>query len=363
MASVDRRPNGKWRARWREYPGGPQKAKHFNRKIDAERHLVEVQHLLMTGAYVSPELARVTLDTYAEQFVGRLPWRRSSAYAVANALTPVRAEFGRRPLGTIRKGDVQAFVTKLAQSRSPGGVAVVFQHFNALLGAAVEDGLIARNPAKGVKLPSRSAGEVVPPIPAQVAALYDAAEEWLRPAVVLGAGLGLRQGEVSGLTADRIDWLGRTVRVDRQWNSRRGAAEFGPPKSVSSNRTIPAAAFVLDRLSAHVGRRHEGFVVQRNGGPVNHNDFAYYWRKAAAAAGVAGMRFHELRHAYASVLISAGCSVRAVQHALGHAKPSTTLNLYSHLWPGDEDRLRRAVDDAFGAPEAEDPLRTEGTEG
>lgn len=88
-------------------------------------------------------------------------------------------------------------------------------------------------------------------------------------------------------------------------------------KSASSNRTIPASSFVLDRLSAHVGRRHEGFVLQRNDGPVNHNDFAYYWRKAATGAGVAGLRFHELRHAYASALISAGCSVRAVQHALG----------------------------------------------
>lgn len=180
--------------------------------------------------------------------------------------------------------------------------------------------------------------------------------------MVLGAGLGLRQGEVSGLTADRIDWLGRTVRVDRQWNRRRGAAEFGPPKSVSSNRTIPASSFVLERLSAHVGRRHEGFVLQRNDGPVNHNDFAYYWRKAAKGAGVAALRFHELRHAYASALISAGCSVRAVQHSLGHAKPSTTLNLYSHLWPGDEDRLRMAVDAAFGAAGAEDSLRTEGTQ-
>ena len=75
------------------------------------------------------------------------------------------------------------------------------------------------------------------------------------------------------------------------------------------------------------------------------------------------MRFYEMRHAYASALISAGCSVRAVQHALGHAKPSTTLNLYSHLWPGDEDRLRLAVDAAFGAAGAEDSLRTEGTEG
>ena len=70
------------------------------------------------------------------------------------------------------------------------------------------------------------------------------------------------------------------------------------------------------RAPALVGR----FVVQRNGGPVNHNDFAYYWRKAAAAAGVAGMRFHELRHAYASVLISAGCSVQAIRWTLSNGE-------------------------------------------
>jgi hypothetical protein len=52
MASIDRRPNGKWRARWREYPGGPQKARHFARKLDAERFLVDVQHKMLTGAYV-----------------------------------------------------------------------------------------------------------------------------------------------------------------------------------------------------------------------------------------------------------------------------------------------------------------------
>jgi len=59
------------------------------------------------------------------------------------------------------------------------------------------------------------------------------------------------------------------------------------------------------------------------------------------------------------MLISAGCSVKAVSSALGHANAATTLNLYSHLWPGDEDRIRDAVDLAL-APRAEDSLRTEG---
>lgn len=69
--------------------------------------------------------------------------------------------------------------------------------------------------------------------------MYEAAVPWFQPAVVLGAGLGLRQAEATGLTGDRIDWLGRAVRVDRQWVTRIRPSHFGPPKTKSSVRTIP----------------------------------------------------------------------------------------------------------------------------
>lgn len=371
MASVDRRPNGRWRARWREYPGGPQRSKHFARKVDAERHLVDVQHRLLTGAYVAPEASRVTFTAYVEEYLHRQPWRDSTADVAANALAHARRKFGARPLGSIRKSDVQAFVSGL--DRAPSTVATVYQHLRALLETAVDDGLIARNPARGVKMPARGEGEVVPPTVEQVDALLDAAPAWFRPAVVLGAGLGLRQAETSGLTADRVLWLERAVRVDRQWLSHRGMAEFGPPKSTSSNRTIPASTWVLDELGRHVGRRHKGFVLHRDGEPVAYNTFGRAWRKAVLGAGLGsvtkdretgrehyeGMRYHDLRHAFASLLISAGCSVTAVQHALGHSTAATTLGLYSHLWPGDEDRIRQAVD-LYRSGRAEDSLRTAG---
>jgi integrase len=263
---------------------------------------------------------------------------------------------GKRPLGSIRKSDVQAFVSGL--KLSPTTVGVAFQHVNAVFEAAVQDRLIAFNPAKGVKLPKREGGEVVPPTLEQVAAVYEASLPWFRPAVVLGAGLGLRQAEATGLTGDRIDWLGRAVRIDRQWVTRIRPSHFGPPKTKSSVRTIPASDYVLHVLSSHVGRRHEGFVIHRNGEPVDSNAFSYQWRRATRLAGVTGVRFHDLRHGYASMLIAAGCSVKAVQKALGHASSATTLNLYVHLWPGDEDRIRQAVDQAV-ALASEDRLRTD----
>lgn len=367
MASIDKRPNGRYRARWREFPGGPQKTRHFDRKRDAERFLVDVEHRQLSGTYVGPEASRVTLGEYLDTFLTRQPWRRSTTVLVTNALAHVRPKLGGHPIGSIRKGDVQALVTRLAAgdgdkgALKPGTVTTSLRWLRAALESAVDDGLIVRNPAAGVRPPGRDAGEIVPPTVKDVAAVYEACADWLRPAVMLGAGLGLRQGEATGLTVDRVDWLGRSVRIDRQWLSRHGLAEFGPPKTAASVRTVPASDVVIAELSAHVGQRHEGFVLLRNDRPVNYNDFGYHWRRAVAAAGVAPLRFHDLRHAYASMLISAGCSVKAVSKALGHASAAMTLNLYSHLWPGDEDRIRQAVDLAL-AHRAEDSVRTgEGT--
>jgi integrase len=355
VASIDRRPNGKWRARWREYPNGPQKTRTFDRKVDADKFLIDVQHKLMTGAYVDPAASRVTFDVYAAEYVARQPWRPATVDMARQAFTHASATFGARPLGTIRPTDVQAFITKL--SLAPSTVRLVHQHLAAMLDAAVTDGVLARNPARGVKLPTRMPSQIVPPTPVQVLAVLDAATPWFRPAVVLGAGLGLRRAEASGLTVDRVMWLDRSVRVDRQWLARRGETGWHPPKTASSVRTVPASETVLGALGAHVGRRHEGFVLHRDGEPVGRDLFRYQWLRATKAAGLAGLRYHDLRHAFASALISAGCSVKAVQHALGHASAATTLNLYAHLWPGDEDRIRQAVDQAFAEP-TEDWLRT-----
>jgi integrase len=77
--------------------------------------------------------------------------------------------------------------------------------------------------------------------------------------------------------------------------------------------------------------------------PPHQNTVGHKWRKTARTAGVSGFTLHALRHFYASGLIAAGCDVVTVQKALGHAKPSTTLDTYSHLWPSGEDRTRSAA--------------------
>lgn len=74
------------------------------------------------------------------------------------------------------------------------------------------------------------------------------------------------------------------------------------------------------------------------------NTVGYWWRKTLRDAGLTGIKLHDLRHFYASGLIAAGCDVVTVQRSLGHAKATTTLNTYAHLWPTAEDRTRRAAE-------------------
>lgn len=357
MASIDRRPNGKYRARWREYPSGPQKTRTFDRKRDAERFLVDIQHRLQAGSYVDPAEGQITLRAYASQWVKRQPWRHATVMNANKALAHILPALGDRPLSSIRRSDVQAFVAGLGDLSAGYVRRIIWTTLAAILDDAVLDGLIVRNVAKGVKLPALESAEVVPPTVAQVGALYEVAVPWFRPAVVLGAGLGLRLAEASGLTADRVLWLERAVRVDRQWLSRQPIPGFAPVKSTSSNRTVPASTWVLGELGRYVTSR-DGFVLHREGQPVSHNTFHHEWRKTRARAGLDNLRFHDLRHAFASMLISAGCSVKAVSAALGHSSAAITLGVYSHLWPGDEDRIREAVDAAL-TRRAEDSLRTE----
>jgi integrase len=97
------------------------------------------------------------------------------------------------------------------------------------------------------------------------------------------------------------------------------------------------------------------------GQPPHQNTVGYLWRKACKAAKVTDVTLHDLRHYFASGLIAAGCDVVTVQRALGHAKATTTLGTYSHLWPTAEDRTRKAAGELLStalAGPAADSLRT-----
>lgn len=257
----------------------------------------------------------------------------------------------------MRPSEVQAWVKGRAEVLAPATVEVAYRYLAAIFAAAVEDRLIPATPCKGVRLPKVEAAQVVPLATEAVEALIDAVPDRYRAMVVLAAGTGLRQGEAFGVTTSRLDFLRRSLKVDRQLVLLPGAPPYlAPPKTAASRRTVPLPDVVLEAVAAHLaafpaGEGEDSLVFTAPaGGGIRRNRFSEsVWQPAVARAGLPkGTHFHDLRHFYASLLIRHGESVKVVQARLGHASASETLDTYSHLWPDSEDRTRLAVDSVLG---------------
>jgi integrase len=190
-----------------------------------------------------------------------------------------------------------------------------------------------------------------------------------RPRVDLGAGCGMRQGEAFGLSVDDVDLDGGWLHIQRQVKRVRSRLVFGLPKN-DKDRRVP--------LPRSVGRMIESYqdefppvtatlpwenpasdklvtvrllLTTSRCNALNRSDFnAKSWRPALVAAGIDPNRatgMHALRHLYASALLDAGETIKALSTYLGHSDPGFTLRIYTHLMPASEDRTRNAIDALF----------------
>ncbi|MGH8984163.1 MAG: site-specific integrase, partial [Acidimicrobiia bacterium] len=159
---------------------------------------------------------------------------------------------------------------------------------------------------------------------------------------------------------DRIDFLGRSLTVDRQLvTPNAGEPEFGPPKTARSFRSVPLADVAVTQLAVHVERYGTGsaeLILHEHSQRIRRQRFSHLWRILRRQAGLPRATFHGLRHTYASTLLSGGVSIAAAAEYLGHS-PAVLLRTYAHLMPADHDRARAVVERAF-ARSAEDSLRT-----
>lgn len=365
MANIAKRSDGRWRARYRD-EAGREHARHFARKIDAQRWLDEVTAAIVTGQYVDPQAGRVAFKEYAEGWRQAQMHRPTSAAHIETMLRRhVYPTFGARPISSILPSEVQSWVKLLGthdkaagrRALAPSTIQVIHAVLSSIFRAASRDRRIVANPCEGTRLPKPEKRRIVPLTTAQVDALRGALPDELKALVTFAAGTGMRQGEIFGLTRDKLRLLGANpaVVVDRQLLTRaRTGLEFGPPKTRASYRTIPLPGVVVDALNDHLARHdvaEDGLVFTLEGQPIHRSAFGHVWRPAALAAGLnasTGTGMHALRHYYASLLIRYGESVKTVQARLGHASAAETLDTYSHLWPDSDDRTREAVDSVLG---------------
>ncbi len=345
----------RWRARYLD-PEGRERSRTFARKIDATRYLTEVESDKMHGAYVDPDAGNVTLEAYYGEWASRQLWESGTRRAMDLALRS--SGLGRIPLGKLRRSHVETWIKRMSSDGlAPGTAKTRLNNVRAVLRAAVRDRAIAVDPSDNVTLPRdrRRDAAMVLPTTEQIAAVMTTAEPWFEAFVALAAFAGLRLGEAAGLQVGDINFLSRSMHVRRQvQRGNAGALEIRAPK-YGSERTVFLADGLLELLSRHIATHRPGDDPHRwlfeatPGRPPHQNTVGHQWRRACRRAGVTDTTLHDLRHFYASGLIAAGCDVVTVQRALGHAKATTTLNTYAHLWPSAEDRTRQAAGDMFAA--------------
>ena len=382
MASVAKRPNGRWRARYRDLDGR-EHSRHFARKVDAQRWLDSVTADIVTGRYVDPRAGRTTVEEFGRRWLDAQVFDVSTRANVTSRLNVhVFPHLGHLELREVKPSTVQAWVRgRVLAGSAPSHVRVVLTNLSSIFAAAVADGLIVTNPCASpvVKAPRAERRKVVPWTVEQVQTITAAHPERFAAIVTVAAGCGHRQGEVLGIAVEDVDFLRRTVHVRQQVKLVKGHPVLAAPKG-GRERSVPLPDAVSVALAEHV-RRHPPVTVtlpwgdlggpERTvdllfttpaGEPVNRNRLnTEVWKPALLDAGIEPSRHtgqHQLRHHYASVLLDGGVSIRAVSQYLGHADPGFTLRVYAHLMPDTEDRARAAVDAAHAA--AADSVRTGG---
>ncbi len=369
MASIQKRPSGQWRARYRD-PEGKEHARHFDRKADAQRWLDQVTSDLVRGTYVDPKAGQLRFGTFAAEWLAAQTFDVSTHEAVGLRLrVHILPTFGKLELKAIRPSTVQAWLRDRQAHCAATHVRVLLANLSTILSAAVDDGLLARNPcdSRSVRAPKVEQNRVVPWTAEQVAAVVDAHPERYQAVPLVAAGCGLRQGEVFGLRIEDVDFLRRKVLVRQQVKIVESRPVIAPPKG-GKTREVPLPDAVAEAISEQVRRFPSGesglVFVSRERKPLVRTYYnPHIWKKALRAAGIDPTRengMHALRHFYASVLLDAGESIRALADYLGHSDPGFTLRVYTHLMPSSEDRARTAMDRALrsAATDLADSSRT-----
>lgn len=362
MATIEKyqtKDGARYRVRYRAPDNRQTDKRGFTRKRDAEAFANTVEVSKLKGEYVAPSDARVTLGELGPAWLARQKGHlKPSGYAVMETTRRLRVEprWGSTPIGDIRPTAVQAWLSGLSEPNGdtkPVGAAVVKRtHFilARILADAVRDNLIAKNPTAGVKLPRTSRKRPVYLTHGQVGALADAAGEW-DGLVLLLAYCGLRWGEAIGLRVHDLDMLRKRASTTENAVQSGNGIHVGMPKA-HKQRTVPLPEFLLPYLARQCeGKRRDGLLWPGDdGGHLRRpHPVSGWFAKAVKASGVPRVTPHDLRHTAASLAVSAGANVKAVQKMLGHASAAMTLDVYADLFDDDLEAVANALSSARAA--------------
>jgi integrase len=364
MSHIQKLGPHRWQARWRD-PSNRERSKVFAKKSAAEQHLTEIGHKINTGSYVDASAGKVLIGRLAEEwFAAKVDVKATTKARIRSLLdVHVLPRWGTTPVGKVTRGGVQGWIGDLVESgQSPASVKKIHGVLSGVLTVAVKDRYVNGNPCDGVNLPRVLAAKRRYLTALQVEKLAESAatptgrSRGLRTGATFGqnrlvvyvlAYTGLRWGELAALHVSSVDLLRRRITISEAVSDVDGRGLVWSTPKDHESREVGIPSFLVGLLSAHMaGKDRDALVFPSHlGGPLKHRAERRAWFDGAASAiGVPGLTPHELRHTAASLAVSAGTHVKAVQRMLGHASAAMTLDTYADLFDNDVDDAAALLD-------------------
>lgn len=345
----------RWRVRWVDYDG-QQKTKSFARKVDARKFRDDVTTQILQGEYIDFEHGKNRVRTAYEL------WEPSTVYLSPKTRydreiswkNHVEPRWGDRELGQVKKADVQAWVTDLHEAgKGQSTIARAVEVLRLAMNHAVDAGWILTNPAKEIRIPRTERRERYYLSVKQSEALATAIGGFYAPLIRVFTYCGLRWGEATALRVKDVDLDRGRLQVVKAFTTSGGKRIEKDTKSYE-NRSVPFPTVLRDGLAdATEGRGPlERIFTTAGGTPLNASNFRQ--REYAPAIEKAGqmlgaplppVTIHDLRHTAASLAVSSGANVKAIQRMLGHKSAALTLDTYADLFDEDLDAVAARMDD------------------
>jgi integrase len=354
MGWIRKRPDrpAPWRAGYRG-PDGREHSRSFHRKIDAERWLRDELQKQDRGLWIDPSAGATPFGEYAETWFQGLVLKPKTMAGYRSLLdSRILPVVGNVELRRITPDLLRTWVADMAaEGLSASRMAQAKRVVSAVLAQAVDDGLIARNTTTTVKVPRTRERDPRYLTAEQVTDLAEACDRRMSRAgtlVKVLAYVGLRWGEAVALRASQVDVLRSRLQVRESATLVNGELVWGAPKSHRA-RTVVLPRFLANELADPVAA---GGLLFRSpsGAPLRSPNFLRrVWQPAVTECGLGDLVPHDLRHTAASLAISAGASVKAVQRMLGHRSAQITLDRYAHLFDDDLETLADSMDARYGA--------------
>lgn len=350
LASIQKTPSGNYQVRYKD-GSGKHRAKTFpkGKKKLADDFLHSVQSDISAGRHIVAERGSAFVPEWVQEWHdGRVDIAVSTRSRTQGIITGhVTPKWSKRKISDVQHADVQRWVSELLDAgQSPRSAKKIINVLSQALDAAVKDRRLASNPADGVRFPRAKPRAKIYLSADQVEELASVVDDRQRVIVYTLAYTGLRWGELAGLRVKDLDPVRRRLNVEQTIVDDNGRSLVKPPKD-NEIRSVPAPRFVVDMLVEQGEGMGSDDLLFRSprGYPLrNRHERGRWFDAAAEAIGEPDLTPHGLRHAAASMAISAGASVLAVQRMLGHSSATVTLDVYSELFDGDLDELAERLD-------------------